>query len=351
MHVFRMLFLSVLLVAVPASAEEFREVTSSRVPPLPEGLYYQGDFKIQWWYFTGHLFDGQGREFGYELTFFTVGVQKRVYRSLFGVDTLYLSHLAISDISKQEYYFSEKADTGAFDFAGAKDRELKVWTGTSALEGSPERMHLTASDSEGRSFIDLVLIPEKPFVMNGDKGYSRKSEDSPLIASYYFSCTDLRTEGVISAGGQAFTVAGKSWFDREISSRGLGKAETGWDWFALQLDDGREIMLYLIRKKDGSRDAFSSGTLVYSDGSYRHLSRDEFSVKVLDHYRSRKTGARYPSKWEIAVLPEKLSFIVTPMMVDQEFLAKGSTGNYYWEGAAKVEGSAKGRAYVEMTGY
>jgi predicted secreted hydrolase len=212
-------------------------------------------------------------------------------------------------------------------------------------------MHLAASDPEGERSIDLFLVPEKPYVLNGDRGYSRKSEESPLLASYYFSCTDLKTEGLLSTGGHAFRVTGKSWFDREISSRGLGKGESGWDWFALQLEDGREIMLYRMRRKDGSIDAYSSGTLVYKDGKSRHLAREEFTVKVLDHYRSEKTGARYPSKWEIAILPEKLSLVVTPMIRDQEFLARNSTGNYYWEGAARVEGAAKGRAYVEMTGY
>ena len=354
MHSLGILFLMIVLLAAPVSGDggdEFREVTPGRSPVLPEDLYYRGDFKIPGWYFTGHLFDTGGREFGYELTFFTVGIQKRAYRSAFGVNTLYLSHFAVSDISNQRYYFSERADAGAFDFAGAKDRELKVWTGKNALEGTPEGMHLTASDPDGERSIDLFLVPKKPFVLNGDKGYSRKSEESPLLASYYFSCTDLETEGLLRTGGQAFRVTGKSWFDREISSRGLGKGETGWDWFALQLDDGREIMLYLMRKKGGSIDAFSSGTVVNKDGSSRHLMRDEFAVTILEHYRSEKTGARYPSKWEIAILPEKLSLVVTPMLRDQEFLARHSTGNYYWEGAARVEGSAKGRAYVEMTGY
>ncbi len=155
-------------------------------------------------------------------------------------------------------------------------------------------MHIRASDKE--KAVDLQLTPLKPVTLNGEKGYSRKSEESPLIASYYFSYTDLDTKGTLTLGNKVFRVKGKSWFDREISTRRLGEKQAGWDWFALQLDDRRELMLYLLRNKDGSIDRYSSGTLVYPDGKYRHLSKDDFSVSVLAHYKSVKTGARYPSR-------------------------------------------------------
>ena len=131
----------------------------------------------------------------------------------------------------------------------------------------------------------------------------------------------------------------------------LSEKQAGWDWFALQLDDRRELMLYLLRNKDGSIDRYSSGTLVYPDGRYRHLSKDDFSVSVLAHYKSVKTGARYPSGWEIKVPSERITVTVSPLVEDQEVQAFNSTGNYYWEGTCKIEGSTKGRAYVELTGY
>jgi predicted secreted hydrolase len=146
-------------------------------------------------------------------------------------------------------------------------------------------------------------------------------------------------------------VQGKTWFDREFSSRGLSKDQQGWDWFAIQLDDNREVMLYLIRKKDGTNDLYSSGTFIYANGEYRHLSKDDFKVTVLDHYKSQKSGARYPSLWEIIVPSEKLSLRIMPSLQDQEVLSQNTTGNYYWEGTCTVKGTAKGRAYVEMTGY
>lgn len=328
---------------------EYLDVTENTNVSLPADLYYKKDYRVQWWYFTGHLFDTGGREFGYELTFFAVNVQKRKYISQFGVNRIYITHFAISDIHGKRLYFSDKADAGAYGFAGAEDEYLRVWIDNNVLEQQEGIFHIRASDRE--KTVNLRLIPEKPVVLNGDNGYSRKSEESALIASLYFSYTNLKTEGNLTIGDKVFRVKGKSWFDREISSRGLGQQKTGWDWFAIQLDDNREIMLYIIRNRDGSVDRFSSGTFVHRDGSYKYLTKDDFSLTVSDHYRSKKTGARYPSRWEIRIPSEDIILRITPLMEDQEILAYSSTGNHYWEGACIVEGSARGRAYVEMTGY
>jgi predicted secreted hydrolase len=210
-------------------------------------------------------------------------------------------------------------------------------------------MHLMASG--GHTTLDLMLVPAKPVVLNGDRGYSIKSGDSPEIASWYFSYTDLKTEGRLAIGGTTFPVTGKSWFDREISSGTMGKGEKGWDWFSVQLDDGRDLMLYLMRKKDGTDDRYSSGTFVYPDGRYRHLTLGDFSITVLGHYTSKKTGAVYPSGWRVRIPSDNLDLRITPLIEDQEFVASSSTGNYYWEGDCTVQGSAAGRAYVELTGY
>jgi predicted secreted hydrolase len=329
--------------------QDYFDVTEDSVLKFPDAFYYQKDYRVQWWYFTGHLFDESGREFGYELTFFVVNVQKRDYRSRFGVNRIFISHFAVSDVSGNIFHFSDKSDIGAYGFAGAENNRLRVWIEDNLLDGSTEKMRLKASD--GEKAMDLDLVPVKPIVLNGEKGYSRKSEESPLIASLYFSYPQMNTAGRLTLGGKVFRVKGKTWFDREISTRELSPHQTGWDWFAIQLDDNREIMLYVMRNKDGSVDRYSSGTFVYPDGKYRRLSKDKFSVDVLSYYNSRKTGARYPSQWEIRIPSEKLMVRITPLIQDQEVLAYSSTGNHYWEGTCRVEGTARGRAYVEMTGY
>jgi len=339
----------VLLFCLSTKAQEWRDIAPGTIVTLPRDLYAQNGYRIQWWYFTGHLYDARGNEFGYELTFFAAGVQARKYKSKFGVDTIYISHFAISDVEGKRYFRFSKADAGAYGFAGADSRRLRVWVDNDLLEGSLNKMHIKANAKEVD--LDLVLIPQKNIVLHGDKGYSRKSEESPLIASLYFSCTDLATKGSVKLGNTSFRVQGKSWFDREISSQGLAKNEAGWDWFAIQLDDGEEIMLYLIRKKDGSTDRYSSGTLVHKDGSLIHLASNDFTVKVLNNYTSARTNRRYPSQWEIKVPSKSLRLLVTPSLEDQEFTGDQAMGNPYWEGTCRVEGSARGRAYVEMTGY
>ena len=339
----------ILLVYTLAFGQEYLDVTDDYIVKVPEDFFYKKDYRVQWWYFTGHLFDERGREFGYELTFFVVNVQKRDYTSRFGVNRIYISHFAVSDIAGNAFYFTDKADAGIYEFAGTEDNRLKIWTGDHVLDGTFQNMRLRASDSN--KSIDLHVEPVKPLVLNGKNGYSRKSEESSLIASVYFSYTQMNTQGKLIIGDKVYAVKGKSWFDREISTRGLSQKQAGWDWFAIQLDDNREIMLYMLRNKDGSLDPYSSGTFVYQNGRYRMLSRDDFSVIVLSHYKSEKTGARYPSQWEIKIPSEKIVVRISPLIQNQEVIALHSTGNYYWEGACIVEGSVRGRAYVEMTGY
>jgi predicted secreted hydrolase len=349
LHYYHIFVVFVLLAAPAEALGLWREVLPGDAVRLPEDLSFKRDYRIQWWYLTGHLFDRTGREFGYELTFFAAGVQQRAYRSRFGVDVLYLSHFAISDIEGRRFYHFSNADSGAYGFAGADTRGLKVWVDKSSLEGSIDRLRISAR-AESIS-LDLSLVSLKRAVLHGDNGYSRKSETSPLIASLYFSFTDLQAEGTLAIAGGVFSVSGKSWFDREIYSRGLAAHQAGWDWFSLQLDDGREIMLYEIRKQDGSPDSASSGTVVSREGTARQLKKSDFDVRVLDHYRSERTGIRYPSRWEIVIPSENLSLLIVPLLQDQEFTDDNIIRKPYWEGTCTVGGSASGRAYVEMTGY
>lgn len=332
-----------------SSADEYKDITDTSHPVLPSALFYQPDYKVQWWYLTGHLSDDKGREFGYEATFFVAGVQRRQFASRFGVNNIYISHLALTDVAARQYLSREDSDSGAYGFAGASTDRLKVWVGNNGIKGDTREMRLAGSG--GGFGLNLTLLPEKQPVLHGDKGVSNKASDDPLLSSYYFSFTRLRTQGTITIGGTNYTVNGTSWFDREISTQGLSDKLKGWDWFSLQLEDGREIMLYLTRRPDGTVDPASSGTLVRKDGSYTHLKHADFRVDVMDHYTSRRTKARYPSKWRISIPSESLALSVVPLLNDQEFVALKSTGNYYWEGACSVEGSARGRAYVELTGY
>lgn len=330
-------------------ANEYYEVTPFYRVKIPDDFYYKNNYRVQWWYFTGQLFDLRGEEYGYELTFFVIDVQKRRYKSKFGVNKLYISHFSLTDVNNRKFLYIEKIDSGIYNFSGAKDDKLSVWVGQDRLEGNYDKFYIKAQNDNIK--INLNLKPKKPLVLNGENSYSRKSEDSYLFSSIYFSYTNIEAEGFISINNVIKRVKGKSWFDREIFTRVLSHSQKGWDWFSIRLDNDCEIMLYLLRKRDGTVDRYSSGTIVYRDGTYRHLRLDEFNIKVLSYYKSKKTKTNYPSKWLISIPSERLFLKITPMVKDQEILAYTSINNHYWEGLCKVEESVTGRAYVELTGY
>jgi predicted secreted hydrolase len=212
------------------------------------------------------------------------------------------------------------------------------------------------ADGDGGDGIDLELRDPgagKPPVFHGDRGLSHKG-GAPGNASYYYSFTRLPTTGTLEVGGERIAVEGLSWMDREWSTSALSEEQEGWDWFSLQLDDDRELMFYGLRLRAGgsSLDPASSGTLVEPDGTVQHLELSDVEIRVLDRWRSPRSGVRYPSRWRLAVPRAGIDLVVEPILADQEL----DVGFRYWEGAVDAEGTSAGRpvagrGYVELTGY
>jgi predicted secreted hydrolase len=166
----------------------------------------------------------------------------------------------------------------------------------------------------------------------------------------------MRTTGTLNLGGQDLTVTGESWMDHEFGSNQLANEEAGWDWYSLQLDDGTELMLYRLRRQDGSLVPESSGTFVGADGKATNLRAETTAVDPQGHWTSRKSGAVYPMGWTIKVPSQGLDLLVAPALEDQELRTQASAGETYWEGAVTVTGTraqrpVKGHGYIEMTGY
>jgi predicted secreted hydrolase len=203
--------------------------------------------------------------------------------------------------------------------------------------------------------VELMLTPEKNSVIHGQNGISQKAEGEGY-ASHYYSIPRLKTEGKIFLQNKEVPVQGITWMDHEFGSSQLQEYQVGWDWFSIQLDNRVELMFYQIRHKDGKIDPYSSGTLIFPDGTYRHLLRNEFQIEVLDHWKSSKTRAVYPSRWRVKVPGHRIDLTISPTVKDQELITKESTRVIYWEGSVKVDGKyqgnpIKGMGYVEMTGY
>jgi predicted secreted hydrolase len=322
-------------------------------------------YENEWWYFTGHLRAADGREFGYELTFFRVGLRPgerppRPGQSRWRGTQLFPADFAITDVRDGGFWFTRTFDREALGMGGAASDRLAVHAGSWSLRGEPERdarlerMQLRAA--RGGNALALTLDPLKPPAVHGSGGISRKGP-CPSCASHYYSYTRLRTTGTLTYGGTSYAVTGTSWMDHEYGTRELAAGIVGWDWFSLQLTDGRELMLYVLRRRDGSAIPESSGSLIEKDGRVTHLSHAAFKVTVRGGttWRSPHTGASYPALWEVVVPSAGLWLSLTPAVADQE-LTGGPGGVAYWEGAVDVRevasgGKQVGRGYVELTGY
>ncbi len=304
-------------------------------------------FQTEWWYYTGNLTSKEGRDFGYQLTFFrrALSPDEAKRESSWGTNQIYFAHFALSDIKGGKFYSSERWSRGALGLAGAETAPFRVWIDDWFIKGDDKKVELNADD--GPVSVELTLKSIKPIVLQGDKGLSQKSGESGN-ASYYFSQTRVSSSGTISIDEQQFKVSGLSWLDREWSTSALSENQEGWDWFSLQLDDGGEIMLYQLRLKDGGVDTFSSGSLIATNGDVTPLKAEDFEIKVIDTWKSPTTEIVYPSKWEISIPKQDIELTVVPLLQNQELLVSF----IYWEGAVKVSGNGiSGKGYVELTGY
>jgi predicted secreted hydrolase len=312
-------------------------------------------FASEWWYFTGHVRTKAGRRFGYELTFFRVGLRPGDVRPARGQSAwrgneLYPAHFALSDEAGKTFVHYERFAREALGAGSASSVKLDVrdegWTLTGP---SPFRLHASV---DGKA-IDFTLRAEKPPAIHGHDGISKKGP-CDTCASHYYSMTRLGTSGTLTYGGSAMAVDGISWMDHEFGSDELQASQQGWDWFSIQLDDRRELMLYSLRNKDGSITPESSGSLIAADGRVTYLPRSAYAIDATGSWKSPHTGGTYPMGWRVRVASAGIDLTLTPMLLDQE-LANTVGGVSYWEGSVDAKDTASGHprglGYVELTGY
>jgi predicted secreted hydrolase len=352
---FLLIFLFFLVAAGVGASEEFMAARPGRAFHFPQDHGAHPDFKTEWWYYSGHLKSTEGKLFGYQLTFFRVALTKPgpEAKSAWAAHTVYFAHLALADANRQKFIFQEKAQRGAMGLAGAETDRLKVWVGDWRAEMQGNEHHLQAKTD--KLSLNLTLTPLKPPALHGDRGYSRKAAAAE-VASHYYSITRLATRGQLTLGKKVIEVEGASWLDREFSTGQMAANHTGWDWFALQLADGTDLMLYLMRLQDGGIDPASSGTLIDSQGQAHHLKLSDFAVKAAATWTSPHSQATYPAKWEISLPKYGYHLNLTPTLADQELRTGRKARLIYWEGQVQISGKQNGQpltgqGYVELTGY
>lgn len=345
---------------IAQSSPAWKRITAPVPLHWPRDHGSHPEYETEWWYATGDLTDGSGRRFGYQLTIFRRGLDPRL--SAAGESRLrprhvFAGHLAIVDVAQGTLARADRVRRGCAGLAGADESELHAWVEDWRIDRAADgTIHLSASDVKQGLAVDLELEPAKPLVLHGERGLSQKSAD-PGNASMYASWTRLRTHGTLSLGRAdgletpGLAVSGESWFDHEFGSSQIGLDVAGWDWFGLRLSDGRDLMLYRLRKAAGESSASSAGTLVERDGTTRPLRAADFSLRPMAHWQSSLTRARYPIAWRIAVPSAGIDCEVAARVDACEFDARASVGTIYWEGPVGVTGSVEGSGYLELTGY
>jgi predicted secreted hydrolase len=340
--------------ALGGSTDGFTRALAPRPFVFPDDHGPHAGFRTEWWYYTGNLESADGRHFGFQLTFFRTALAPAMERraSAWASRDVYMAHFAVTDTAGRRFSAASRLSRAALALAGAEADPFKVWVedwSAEGVTGDAARVRLRAA--EGDVAIDLTLASAKPVVLQGERGLDRKGEE-PGNASYYYSLTRMPATGRVTVRGTAVEVSGLGWMDREWSTSSLGPDLVGWDWMAIQLDDGRDLMLYRLRRADGTAARFSGGSLVDADGTTRRLRSGEFTVDVRDTWPSPRDGTRYPSRWRLTVPAEELDLDVVPRLADQEL----NLAVRYWEGAVRLEGLARGRpvrgvGYVELVGY
>jgi predicted secreted hydrolase len=343
------------LLAILASAA-FRLAIPPYEFQFPRDHGAHPDYRTEWWYYTGHLRTQSGKRYGFELTFFRVGITPpgTPKESRWDLDHVMPAHFAITDLAAKDFRYYEKLNRASPFTSQAAEGKLDVfnesWRATTNPDGS---WRLVAK--EGKDSIDLTLRSRKPPAVHGKDGVSVKALGVGY-ASHYYSMTRLEASGTIAVDGKGERATGLAWMDHEFGSAALRETQQGWDWYSIQLDNDSELMLYVIRRVDGTPDVTSSGSLIGSDGEVIPIRRDQMRITPRSRWKSTKSGATYPMGWRVEVPSFNVALELRPVLEGQELRTGGSTRVTYWEGAVEVEGTfggtgVRGEGYVEMTGY
>ncbi len=350
-----------MLLAASLLAEDWQIALPCYTFQFPRDHFSHSAYQTEWWYYTGNLRAQDGHRYGFELTFFRQGVHlpRQVAESEDAVwrpDQLYLAHLALSDIDGQSFYNTERLNRAGPGLAGASLHDGRYWNGNwqvrwASLPDSQQELVAVSN----RFTLRLTLQPRKPAVIQGQKGVSQKGPARGQ-ASHYISFTRLAATGELKKEGSVKEVSGTAWMDHEFFSEPPDSNLAGWDWFAIQLENNEELMLYRLREKSGQLDPYSSGSYVDAGGQAHFLDASAFSLNPGVIWQSPQSKARYPIAWQIRVPSLDLELEEQTDLRDQELSGDESGSPSYWEGAVRYKGTLRkqpiaGVGYLEMTGY
>jgi predicted secreted hydrolase len=339
------------------AADGFARATTPREFTFPADHGSHPEYRTEWWYFTGNLATETGRHFGFELTFFRYALApppgRRAGVSSWRSEQLWMAHFALTDSANGRFTAGERLTRGALGLAGAESDPLHVWVkdwSAVGISGDGElALRLDARDDDIALALNLTATVAP--VPQGDRGLDAKGAGIGN-ASYYYSIPRLEAHGEVTVGRESFSVTGLAWLDREWSTSSLEPGTAGWDWFALHLSDGGDLMFYRLRTTGGAASRFSGGTIVAADGAHTRLLADEVTLTPLDYWTSGATGVRYPVAWRLGVEKAGIALEIRPYLENQEL----DLSVRYWEGAVRGDGAGPNgpltaQGYLELAGY
>ena len=325
-------------------ANRYAQVTPGRRFSFPADHGPHPDFRIEWWYVTANLKDANGAAYGAQWTLFRTAMQPGPQREGWASQQIWMAHAAVT--SADVHRFTETFARGGVGQAGVTTKPFQAWIDSWQMRGSdrtdPDTIAPLEFSAAGKDFsYALHLEADRALVLQGDAGYSRKSERGQ--ASYYYSQPFFRVSGRITIDGKAMEVSGQAWMDREWSSQPLAPDQTGWDWLALHLASGEKLMLYRMRERSGNN--YLSGNFISPDGKTRQIAPADVSMTPQNPIEI--AGRKLPVAWQIAIPSLELAIATVPLNPRSWM----GTSFPYWEGPISFHGSHKGVGYLEMTGY
>jgi predicted secreted hydrolase len=345
----------VLLLLGAEAGGQYRAAAPGYRYKFPQDHFNHPEFETEWWYYTGNVKSADGHRFGFELTFFRRGVDRSSNPAgTWDMRDLYVAHLALSDLDGGKFLYAERTNRAGPGIAGVSDTDRRIWNGNWQVAWRGDELVLQAIDE--RFSFQFTLQSAKPPVVHGENGVSQKAEGAGR-ASHYISLTRLNTNGEIQFSNMRFQVTGTAWMDHEFFTHQLEADQVGWDWMSVQVDDNTELMLFRLRRKDGSIDPYSAGTFVDANGAPTHLRKSEFKFEPLGStWASSFSGATYPLRWRVSVPKLGIELESSTVLPSQELASPGRFLPVYWEGAIVFRGSKSrspitGAGYLEMTGY
>ncbi len=319
-------------------SEGFAPVVPDKAFKFPADHGAHPDLRIEWWYVTANLHDAAGNDYGVQWTLFRTALRANADQPGWGNGQLWLGHAGLT--TQTNHYATQRLARGGVDQAGVSIDPLRAWIDDWYLRGSPTGAMSVQAGADDFSY-RLQLQAQGPLVLQGEQGYSRKSDDGQ--ASYYYSQPFLQASGVLVIEGRQIEVSGTAWMDREWSSQPLAADQLGWDWFSLHLDDGNKLMLFRLRHADG--DHYLSGNWIAADGSTTLLAAADVVLEPLE--QTRVAGREVTTRWSLAI-PSRGLRVEISAINPRAWMALDTA---YWEGPVRVQGSIPGVGYLEMTGY